>query len=309
MNVLIVGLGSIAKKHIAALREIDAGINFYALRSSLHAQPYEGIKSVFSLAELEAVTVDFAIVSTPTAEHKATIEQLLPLRCPLFIEKPLAHTSGIGSLTDSIKDSGILTYVACNLRFLECIQYVKKKLQEKKVRINEVNAYCGSYLPDWRPGADFRKVYSAIPENGGGVHIDLIHEVDYIYWLFGRPERSHRVFRNRSSLDIPAYDYANYWLEYEDFCAGVILNYYRRDAKRSLEIVGEDMTWNIDLLKNQVFENERLIFSSDRTIRDTYKAQMGYFVDLVRNKNKKSFNTFFDALEVLQICLDDDIKR
>ena len=124
MNVLIVGLGSIARKHIAALRQIEPGVCIYALRSSVLAPVYEHVRNVFSLEELSSVCLDFAVISNPTAEHKKTIEALLSLKCPLFIEKPLFHTLAVGKLLERVRQSGVLTYVACNLRFLECIRYV-----------------------------------------------------------------------------------------------------------------------------------------------------------------------------------------
>lgn len=300
MNVLIVGLGSIAKKHIAALREIDAGINFYALRSSLHAQSYEGVKNVFSLAELEAVPVDFAIVSTPTAEHKATIEQLLPLKCPLFIEKPLYHTLEVEELLFRVKNAHILTYVACNLRFLGCLQFLKENIQGKI--INEVNSYCGSYLPEWRPGIDWKTTYSAQKDKGGGVHIDLIHEIDYLYWLFGNPKRSHKIFRTVSSLEMDVYDYANYVFEYDEFTASVILNYYRRDYRRTLELVFEDETWEVDLVKNQICCSNQILFKSDQSIKDTYQSQMNYFLDSIKSGN--CFNDIEESYTVLKLCLE-----
>lgn len=308
MNVLIVGLGSIAKKHIAALQHIDSKIIIFALRSSSSAVEYEGVRNIFSLTELKCVSLDFAIISNPTAEHKKTIESLLPLNCPLFIEKPLYHTLEIEILLQSVKKSGVLTYVACNLRFLECIQFVKTELMKENWVINEVNVYCGSYLPEWRLGTDFRKNYSAIHEAGGGVHIDLIHELDYIYWLFGKPEYTHRIFRNRSSLNIEAYDYANYCLEYERFCANVVLNYYRKDACRTLEIVCDNGTWGIDLKTNSVVKNGIVQFQSSHGILDTYKSQMSYFVELVKNHSTVSFNSFENALDVLKICLGNDAK-
>lgn len=302
MKVLIVGVGSIARKHVAALRLIDPGVVIFALRSSADADEVEGIHNIFTLSELDSVTLDFAIVSNPTAEHCRTIGMLLPLGCPLFIEKPLSHTPEIGTLLPCIEEAGVLTYVACNLRFLECIRFVKQELSG--LRVNEVNAYCGSYLPEWRPGADYMKVYSVRPEAGGGVHLDLIHELDYLYWLFGKPAEVHRILRNQSSLGIEACDYANYCLEYECFCANVILNYYRRDAKRTLELVCNDATWEVDLLKNRVMRNGTVVFSSEKRILDTYPAQMSYFVDLVKERSTASLNSFGEAFEVLKICLE-----
>src|SRR5690606_19349874 len=136
-------------------------------------------------------------------------------------------------------------------------------------RVNEVNVYCGSYLPDWRPGVDFRKVYSANKELGGGVHIDLIHELDYVFWLWKEPRKTRAFFSNTSSLDISAFDYANYLWTYDGFSVSIVLNYYRRDPKRTLEIVTEQATYQVDLLNNTIEKNGEIVFSSQQRINDT----------------------------------------
>lgn len=309
MTILIVGLGSIARKHIMALRILEPEATIYALRSTHSSLPQEGVRDIYSLEELADVQLDFVIVSNPTSEHKKTIEQLANMHCALFIEKPLYHLLDIERLVCDLEKSGRLTYVACNLRFLDCMEFVKKELSDKQKRVNEVNAYCGSFLPDWRQGVDFRAVYSAIPSMGGGVHLDLIHELDYLYWFFGVPHTVHSVFSNRSSLSIDSYDYANFCLEYDDFSASVILNYFRRDSKRTLEFVLDDETWTVDLLTNKVTCVDRLLFSSEQTIQATYLKQMDYFLHLVRSDKRKSCNTIADAFNVLKICLNNDTER
>jgi predicted dehydrogenase len=221
----------------------------------------------------------------------------------MFIEKPVHSSLAIKDEINAVDKNGILTYVACNLRFLSCIQFVNNKLTSTQIqKINEVNVYCGSYLPDWRSGINFRETYSANAELGGGVHIDLIHELDYIYWLFGMPSDVTRVFKSQSSLAISSFDYANYTLAYDGFCASVVLNYYRRDAKRSLELVFENETWNVDLLTNEVSCNNEIIYSSNQTIADTYHEQMSYYINCIRRK-ENTFNTIADAFNVLKICL------
>lgn len=303
MRILIIGLGSIATKHLTALQSFLPKSEVYALRSNLKANVFSGVLNLYSFDEIADKAFDFAIVSNPTSEHRKTIDRLLVFNIPLFIEKPLHSSLDIEDLVKEIAQKNILTYIACNLRFLDCLNFVKERIHDMRgKKLNEVNVYCGSYLPDWRPNVDFKKSYSAIAAMGGGVHIDLIHELDYLYWLFGIPVDTFRKFKSQSSLSISSTDYANYILDYDSFCANVILNYYRRDAKRTLELVFNDETWDVDLLKNQVISKGHIIFSSDQRITDTYPLQMKYFVNSVTVK-KISMNTVADAYEVLKICL------
>ena len=292
MKVLIIGLGSIALKHIKALQELYPSVVIYALRRKGEpSKEIKGVIEVFDISEIKVDTLSFILISNPTAVHYETIKEVMVYKKPLFIEKPLFETlsNEANDLVMEIERQGIPTYVACNLRFLESIAKIRELLVGK--RVNEVNVYCGSYLPDWRPNIDFRKVYSANKEMGGGVHIDLIHELDYVYWLFGAPIHTQSFFSNKSSLDITAYDYANYLWEYDDFSVSVVLNYYRRDSKRTLEILTDEGTYLVDLLKNNISYNDELVFQSSQLSLETYTAQMQFFVEEILNKQTK-FNTF-----------------
>ncbi|MDM1352177.1 Gfo/Idh/MocA family oxidoreductase [Myroides marinus] len=304
MKVLIVGLGSIAKKHISAINQVIVNCEIFALRSSINSEKIEGVFDLYTVEECQNVRFDFIVISNPTSEHYNVIKELSKLKVPLFIEKPLFSevTTDTDDLVRSINKLGIVTYVACNLRFLESLRFLKEIIKDE--RINEVNVYCGSYLPDWRPSLDFRKVYSANVEMGGGVHIDLIHELDYVYWLFGRPNNTVSNFSNKSSLAISANDYANYLWEYEEYNISIILNYFRRIAKRELEVVTDQHVFKVDLLKNSVVRDNEKIFNSDRRIIDTYQSQMRFFIeDIVLNKNV--MNDINEANEILKLCMQE----
>ena len=139
---------------------------------------------------------------------------------------------------------------------------------------------------------------------GGGVHIDLIHELDYVYWLFGTPIHTQFFFSNKSSLNITAYDYANYLWEYDDFSVSVVLNYYRRDSKRTLEILTDEGTYLVDLLRNNISYNDEIVFQSSQLSLETYTAQMQFFVEEILNKQTK-FNTIVEGYKVLELCLQE----
>jgi len=301
MKVLIVGLGSIATKHINAIRQLDKDACIYALRRTTGAEEKERVTNLYSVDEAKAIGFDFIIISNPTSEHKRTIDALLTLNCPLFIEKPVSNTIEMQDTITEIERLNILTYIACNLRFLDSLRYVKEEITKKQKRINEVNVYCGSYLPEWRPNVDFRTSYSSQKDMGGGVQFDLIHELDYVYWLFGQPKNVKKTLRSVSSLNIDAIDYANYCLEYDDFSVGITMNYYRRDYKRTMEILFDDSTWLIDLKQNKIVAGEAEVFNSAQQIIDTYIEQMKYFYHLVQIDAKSSFNSIEEAVEVLKI--------
>lgn len=304
MNVLIIGLGSIAKKHIEALQTIYSDIVFYALRSSNRGQDEKGVHNIFHIRDI-VEKPDFIIISNSTELHAKAIFETIKLESPLFIEKPaLANLLYAAELSERINKAQILTYVACNMRFHPAIKFLKRFLDETDPIINEVNIYCGSYLPEWRPGRDFREVYSANASMGGGVHLDLIHELDYCKWLFGVPEEVNSVKRNHSSLHIDAMDFAHYGFLYENFSVNITLNYYRRDAKREIEIITDNDTIVVDLVTNSIstrLSGEQL-FSETFNMRETYLAQMTYFIDSIK-QNQQPMNSFYEGVETLKLAM------
>jgi len=304
MRVLIVGLGSIAQKHIKALQEIDQSVEFIALRSGKSEREVNGVENIYSLTELKEKP-DFVIISNPTNKHFEAIKNVLPLNTPLFVEKPVLDTlNRAESLLRKINKLNTTTYIGCNLRFHPCIQFLKENLGRR--RLYEANIYSGSYLPDWRANRDYRDVYSAKSEMGGGVHLDLIHEVDYSYWLWGEPNDIDTSFRKISDLEINSMDYAHYSMKYPDKNVHITLNYYRKQPKRMLELVLKNDVWNVNLLENEIFSvnEKRVIFSSEGTMIDTYKSQMKYFLDLLKGE-KDTMNNFRESLQVLKICLNE----
>jgi len=307
MNILIIGLGSIARKHIYALQSLSLDINIYALRSNLNSEIEKKIENIYNLDNLE-ISFDFAIISNPTHLHFEFIEKLAKLNIPLFIEKPAVHNlKDIDELIKLIESKRLITYVACNLRFHPCIGYLKNKLSDEYLKINEVNVYCGSYLPDWRPNVDFRKVYSANASMGGGVHLDLFHELDYVNWLFGTPNQTNSTLRNVSSLQINAIDYANYILEYSTFTANIVLNYYRKKAKRVIEVVFDNEILEVDLINSKIVDNnDEIIFETPNfDIRNTYNYQLDYFINCLK-ENIAPMNSLRESVEILKIVLKDE---
>lgn len=306
MTVLIVGLGSIALKHINAIKNVYPAFKIYALRSSIDSIKYDGVYDIYSFSQFKG-TPDFILISNPTIFHGQTILEALNFNCPIFIEKPVLDSLEFAKEIEAIlMKNKVKTYVACNMRFHPALLFFKEFILNNELRINEVNIYCGSYLPNWRPGKDFRTIYSSQKGLGGGVNLDLIHEIDYCTWLFGFPYKCSNIFGSSSSLEIDVYDYAHYVFDYKSFFVNLTLNYYRRDPKRYLEILTNNDTYYIDLINNKITSliSGNVIYESPFNMISTYEKQIYYFVESLKS-NVIISNDFNNGINVLKLAINE----
>ncbi|MDA9792185.1 Gfo/Idh/MocA family oxidoreductase [Schleiferiaceae bacterium] len=303
MKVLIIGLGSIAQKHIASLKALERDCEVYALRSNKSSPMVEGVINCYSLKEVPS-DLGFIIISNPTSMHLQTIKEVVYFDVPLFIEKPpIDNLEDAKEVLKLVEKLELPTYTAFNLRFHPVIQWLKDNIDSH--RIIEINTYCGSYLPDWRPNKDYRQVYSAREELGGGVHLDLSHEIDYMIWILGYPVSAKSIKRKLSDLEISSVDSAKYWMEYENFTTSVTLNYFRRDSKRVIEVLTSKTTLECDLLLNKVTDlrtSEVVFESKEFTNIDTYARQMNYFLNCIQSKNQP-MNSLSESMRTMEVCL------
>ena len=132
MNILIIGIGSISKKHIYSIKKIIKNPVIYGLRSNkLKCSKLKDVQNIFELSDLNT-KIDFVIISNPTHLHYNSIINSLNLNCPLFIEKPvLSSLENSSKILSLIKKNKIKTYVACNLRFHPLLKFLKIFLKNK----------------------------------------------------------------------------------------------------------------------------------------------------------------------------------
>ena len=304
MKVLIIGLGSIAEKHIASILKLVPDTLFYALRSNVNSSIQDNIENIYDINDTPK-DINFIIISNPTSLHASTINKVIFLNKPIFIEKPIFDRidENIG-LVKLFQKNNIKTYIACNLRFHPSIKFLKNFLEKTSKKIYEVNVYCGSYLPSWRANTNYAESYSAKKNMGGGVHLDLIHELDYVIWLFGLPINYSSKKRKVSQLQIDSYDFSSYNLEYNSFSISIILNYYRIEPKRDIEIIFEDDVYKCDLLSSKITnsKNEVIFIDKDFHINDTYLKQADYFIQNI-NILDPYMNNIEESFNILKIAL------
>lgn len=112
---------------------------------------------------------DVVFITNPTSMHYESIKLFANAAHAMFIEKPVFSSPDVDIDALELSAHGIY-YVACPLRYHPVIQYIRDN--DLCSKAYAVRAICSSYLPEWRPGTDYRICYSAHQNMGGGVDID-----------------------------------------------------------------------------------------------------------------------------------------
>lgn len=255
---LVIGSGSIARRHIANLKRIFEACEVACVSASGRplTEDETGATRVFdNLASAIDWKPTFGIVASPAPFHASNAAALLEHGIPVLIEKPLSdaleHFSGNAEVLSRHRE---WIEVGYNLRYLSSAVRFKELLDGGTVgRIHSVLIDMGQYLPDWRPGTDYRANVSARKELGGGVLLELSHEFDYLTWLFGKFDEAYCVISRSGMLEIDVEDKADIMFFRDDgMVAQLHMDFLQRKATRNCKVIGEhgNLVW--DLIANSI---------------------------------------------------------
>lgn len=307
MKICFIGLGSIGSRHIKNISTIleERNIEYCidVLRSTKTALP-EDITPLLALEyyDINELPIDYDIIfiTNPTNMHYDMIRRIAHKTKHIFIEKPIFESNKYDLINLKLKNG--IYYVACPLRYTPVIKFIKNIINDEK--IYSARAISSSYLPDWRKDSDYRKIYSAKKSQGGGVSLDLIHEWDYLTYLFGFPIQLYNFNGKYSNLEIDSDDISIYIAKYKDKLVELHLDYFGRNTTRQLEIFCEDYVIYADLIQNIISYNGTIQKSISLEREDMYLNEMNHFLDMILN-NVNNNNDIYHAYKVLSIATGD----
>ena len=312
-KIALIGLGSIGKRHlknidkVLSARGIKYSIDLIRRKDSL--EPEEAYKDLISniYTNYSDVPTDYEVIfiTNPTYLHYETIKKYSGNTRHMFIEKPVFDetTAEVSNLL--LNPNGVY-YVACPLRYTDVIQYVKQNVEISKVF--SMRVICSSYLPDWRPNVDYKSTYSAHANEGGGVSIDLIHEWDYLVYLFGKPENVVNFKGKVSQLEIDSDDISIYVAKYINMMVEVHLDYFGRSTIRELQLFTDEDTIVADIANSEIRylkSNKVITFKEER---NSYQVkEIENFFDIIEGK-KSNENDINTALMTLKISKEGKVS-
>lgn len=313
LKILVVGYGSIGKRHVNNLMKFkNIEILICSKNKEANNLKKKGIQVYDSLSKCLNEKPDIGFVCNVTSLHVKTATKLAKIGCHLFIEKPLSNSlTGIDPLLDLIKKKKLITMVGCNMRFHKCIHEIKKILQHDEIgKVISVRAESGSYLPNWHPYENYKTSYASLKKLGGGVVLTSIHEIDYLCWFFGNVDYVSSFTGKFSDLDLSVEDLSAILLKFKKNIVGEVhLDYFQQPDFRSCKIIGVKGTiyWDSEINEVRLYDNKKkkwtkIIKLTNYERNEMYVEELSYFINCVKNK-EIPMNTVDNALHTLQIAL------
>jgi predicted dehydrogenase len=312
MKGLVVGGGSIGKRHLqnlitlgveqVGLCEIDPDL-LWSLTGSL------GLPGFPSLDRGLEWGPDFVVVATPTHLHAEQSLAVARAGIDFFVEKPVTHTPEYQwEVSESVNQQRLITLVACNMRFHPGPAKIKQLLSEHRLgKVLFARIYCGSHLPDWRPGSDYRQNYAASNQTGGGCILDCIHEIDLVHWYLGEVSDVCCMAGHLSSLEIETEDVAALICRHTSGALTEIhLDYVQRTYERGCRIVGElgSIAWDFKAGRVTLYDNEgsqerAFPQPSNWQLNEMYLEEMKHFLGCIQTRSQTVLPVS-EAISVMQ---------
>lgn len=283
MTVCFIGLGSIGQRHLKNVHAVAKrrGIAVETDVVEPRELDYLGddvrmlVRNRFSAVD-GIGHYDMIFITNPSQLHERTLAAVREKASFFFVEKPV--------FTMPLPDGDLAPYadvsrfyVACPIRHTRVYGFLSEFVPQNRVFC--ARAICSSYLPDWRPGTDYRMTYAA-QEGSGGVKLDLIHEFDYLFTLFGMPEKSCLMDGRFSGLEIKSVDAVSFTGRYPDKTLELHLDYYGRVPRREIELYTADDVVVCDFIKAEIRflrSGQRIDLAEERN--EYCLREIGYFFD------------------------------
>lgn len=314
MRILVIGSGSVGKRHLKNLASVDV-----TQLGACDTRPdrLEDVKKILphaalftSLDEALAEKFDGAVIATPPHLHVKIGTLLVQHGVPMLIEKPLANkVDGVEEFLRLADQKQVAVVTGYTYRFWPPLLKFRELIQSGAIgRVYNARIQVSEYLPDWHPWEDYRDFFMAKKEQGGGALLDESHMIDFARWIYGDIEEMYAINDKRSVLEITSDDFVEMIVRFQGGTVGSIhMDIYGQAHRKDMEAIGEkgNLIWDyhantVRWYKPAEKKWETFSFSCERN--DMFVEEVKQFLDVVKNKTAP-FLDGWDGLQTLR-CVE-----
>ena len=303
-KIAFIGFGSIATKHISIIEDFYPDIEICIVTKRNLNKKYKTYKNISSLKKKN---IDAVFITSPANEHYKALKILYTEDLNFFIEKPIFHKNyDMSKIEKYLKNNNhLICQIGYVFRHDDIFHKFKYLLSQNYLgKIENIKIYCGSDLSKWRSQKNLKHSISLNKLKGGGVLLELSHEIDYCLWLFGKIKFIKADLINSGKFLSKVEDMANIlMINDKKQEINMHLNFCQDKSERFCMVTGKKGVIKIDLINRFIKVNteklsKKIIFKSQ--LNEIYKKQIDIFFNSIYLK-KKSSVPVSEGLKVLDI--------
>lgn len=305
IRVGLIGIGGITRSHLNGYKEIPGATLVAAadvqgkdaknasVAEELGARIYTSAQEMLDNEELDMVDI-----CTPTETHAELVKLALSRGLHVLSEKPMAMNSAeCEELYELSTKSDKCYMVAHVVRFMQPYRYLASIVKSGELgRPVHIMMRRLSKTPDWS-----WQNWMQDPKRSGGAPLDLsIHDIDFIYSIFGEPKDVNAIYREFSGYDASGLnDYITSNLIYDGFDVTIIGGQYNADFPFTADYFALFEGGLVELKGGKVYKcGEEINLEEAKSSESTginisssgaYTDEIAYFISSIEKGEKPDF--------------------
>lgn len=322
MNIIVIGLGSMGKRRIRLLKQINDDINIFGVDTNIErlrkVEKDFQIKGYESIEEaLKNEKVDAAVISTSPLSHNKIIKECLDNDLHIFTELNLVN-DGYSDNIKLAKDKNKVLFLSSTFLYRKEIEYINNRVKASSLPVN-YSYHVGQFLPDWHPWESFKDFFVNDARTNGCRELFAV-ELPWIVNVFGDVESIKVIKDKMSNIEVSYPDNFLVLLQHKNGNKGMLaIDIVSRKAVRNLEIFGEELHLNwqgrpesltdYDIekkedVKVEMYETvDKLAEYSSNIIEDAYKEELLEYISAIKDgvQPRYSFEKDESILELIDL--------
>ncbi len=317
--ILIIGLGSIGKRHLRNLHNLGhRNINVLRLfnKNPLEISYRKKISQIYtSDKDAFGSNPKYVIICVPTSLHRKYVAKSFEINAQILCEIPLYHNYSKYDLRFKKKFSfkNKIFVNGFNFRFHPILLKIKNIIKNNEIGKPLFSKFhFGEKINNIHTWENFKSRYEVRKELGGGVTRTSSHEIDMAYFLFGKIKSLYCDKKNLKIKDINCEDFVQINLNHlNGVNSTIILDFISNTYTRKMEIYFSKgiIEWN--------FNNSNInIFKNNKWYKKNYKYDFNLtYIDeikcLLKIKKNNNYSNFNDGMYIQKIIhkLDSSSKE
>lgn len=310
MKIVVIGLGSMGKRRVRLLRQMDSSIEIIGIdnkpdRADVVRELY-GIRCVETLQDV-LDTIDCAFVCTSPQFHADIIHECLERNWHVFSEINLVANDYEENIRLA-KDKGKVLFLSSTPLYKGEMQYIDGEVKKSKKNVI-YNYHVGQYLPDWHPWDNLKEFFIGKKETNGCREL-LAIELPWLQNTFGKIVDVQVLKRKVTALEVDFSDVYIVQIIHENGSVGnLLIDVVSRQATRHLEIISEDLYIRWEGTPDSLYQKDLESNEMKNIQMGEYIHEKGYGAFVNEYAYMEEIKKFFHVLkgEPVQYGFEDDL--